>query len=195
MENLPLKMFGEDLKPGIHEFITQNSEAAVLRFMLPVLAEIAQPEKPIVWISQKHQLYPPGLSEFGLSSEQLVFVQVANNQEALWVLEKTLKTTAVSAVIGENIQLNLVTSRRLHLAAGKGVNRLFLVYTKGRPPTCHVTMTRWLVSPTKVELLRCRNGLLNEQEMGFHLVSKPNKQESARTLPKGETVYARYGTG
>ncbi|MES2503699.1 MAG: hypothetical protein V4534_02350 [Myxococcota bacterium] len=208
---------------GLHEYIALQSENAALGWMVATLKKLGTPQKPIVWISQRPSLYPPGLSDFGLPPEQILFIQVANPKEALWVAEKTLEELP-ALVVGENLKLNLTTARRLQLACGKLQNMLFLLHTEKIPAPCHIAMTRWHISTRlssdapglfsqhgvgqmrfRIELVRCRGAMApaawdvewNDKEMDFNLVdeSQRRRRQFEHLVPEGQEIRPAYRFG
>ncbi len=69
-----------------------------------------------LWISQKRTLYPPALKFFGIDPDRVIFIDVKNEKDLLWMTEEALKCQALCAVIAEIKDLDLTASRRLQLA-------------------------------------------------------------------------------
>jgi protein ImuA len=162
---------------ALHEWVSTNKGAGI-GVCASILGRIAKARGPILWCSQGVDLYPPGLQAFGLLPEQVIFVQVQSNQEALWALEEGLKSPMLGAVVGEKIPLRMTNSRRLQLNANQtGVSAFLVQNVKDKIATTSTALTRWQISSLpsaespglfrnngmgaprfEVELLRCRGG-------------------------------------
>ncbi len=118
-----------------------------------------------------------GLDELGLDPARLILVETENEVQALWALEEALRSAVPAAVAGAiGQELDLKTSRRLHLAAGNsGLPLLLLSAARGMGSSA--AATRWRVGAAKaardrfglpahwrwrLQLERCRNGRLGE---------------------------------
>lgn len=86
-------------------------------FAAALLARLATPRTPVLWILRGRDLYAPGLAAYGLTPDRLVAVRAVRPVDALWAMEEALRCSALSAVLGELEGLDLTASRRLQLAA------------------------------------------------------------------------------
>ncbi|WP_247870763.1 hypothetical protein [Azospirillum sp. TSO5] len=86
-------------------------------FAAALLARLATPRTPALWILRGRDLYAPGLAAYGLTPDRLVAVRAVRPVDALWAMEEALRCSALSAVLGELEGLDLTASRRLQLAA------------------------------------------------------------------------------
>nr|WP_255635638.1 hypothetical protein [Azospirillum sp. 412522] len=87
-----------------------------------------------MWILRGRDLYAPGLAAYGLTPDRLVAVRAGRAVDALWVMEEALRSSALSAVLGELEGLDLTASRRLQLAAeSSGVTGFLLDLSAGGP--------------------------------------------------------------
>ncbi|WP_377808444.1 hypothetical protein ABNQ38_24435 [Azospirillum sp. A29] len=86
-------------------------------FAVALLARLATPKRPVLWILRGRDLYAPGLAAYGLTPDRLVAVRAVRPVDALWAMEEALRCSTLSAVLGELEGLDLTTSRRLQLAA------------------------------------------------------------------------------
>jgi protein ImuA len=143
-------------RAAVHE-IAASSESAMAGasgFVL-ALASRAQDSRAVLWIGEDIGLvengapHGPGLDDFGLAPERLVTVAAAKPRDVLWAVEEALRCRAVGAVIGEirsTDRLDLLTSRRLSLAAGSRDVCAFLL--RAAPGTdASTAATRWTVAP------------------------------------------------
>jgi len=126
-------------------------------------------------------LYAPGLATFGLSPAQLVVVRARRDRDVLWAMEEGVKSSALTAVLGEVDELGFTASRRLQLAAETNGVTVLLMRSGGQGgSTTSAAMTRWKVASERtepagvdartggetayetrwrLELLRCRGGV------------------------------------
>lgn len=142
--------------------------------------------RPVVWIEARPELYPHGMPPCGLDPAALIVAR-ADGVDALWAAEEALRCPAVSAVAAVLPRLDLVSARRLQLAAEAG-NTLGLILHLGReearrrPPAAgaiprssapSAARTRWRIMPLpaapgaahlveaplwRIELLHARGG-------------------------------------
>src|SRR5207245_1784735 len=98
------------------------------------------------WISTNRNIFPPALKAFSLNPEQIIFINVRRQKEAIWAVEEALKSTALTCVVGEITDLDLIESRRLQLAIEQsGVGCFLLRYMPRNLAT--VSTTRWHIKP------------------------------------------------
>jgi len=161
---------------GIHEFISESSEetAASSGFISGILSALMKDGSPCIWISASRKFFPPAAKRFSLPASSIIFIDLQNEKELLWVTEEALKCEGLAAVVSEIPDLNFATSRRFQLVIEKSkVTALFLRENpKIRSNT--TCLARWKISPLpsilpegmpgvgqpswKAELLKVRNG-------------------------------------
>ncbi|MFS2011265.1 ImuA family protein [Azospirillum sp. CT11-132] len=122
-------------------------------FAAALLARLATPRTPALWILRGRDLYAPGLAAYGLTPDRLVAVRAVRPVDALWAMEEALRSSALSAVLGELEGLDLTASRRLQLAAeSSGVTGFLLDLSAGlgasggrnrRAEGLSAAVTRW----------------------------------------------------
>lgn len=101
-------------------------------FAATMLARLATPKRPVLWILRGRDLYAPGLAAYGLTPDRLVAVRAVRPVDALWAMEEALRCSTLSAVLGELEGLDLTASRRLQLAAeSSGVTGFLLDASAG----------------------------------------------------------------
>lgn len=169
---------------ALHEILRPAAEdGAADGFAAVLLACLARAaEAPVLWIAGDDDLYPPGLAGFGLTPERLILARAQRRADRLWAAEEAARAAeggaALAAVLAEVPQLDLVASRRLHLAAEAGGAALLLLRPAAGAGTS-VAVTRWTVDAMpgapdvlapgiaepgvgrprwRLELLRCRGG-------------------------------------
>ena len=140
---------------AVHEVFTEaGRQSAAATGFVAGLAGRAAARRPLVWVRQDFTeiesgaLSMSGLAELGLDPRVLVTVRAADVDTALKTAADALACDALGVVVlevwGEARQLDLVTSRKLTLAAqASGVTGLVLrVAAEPSPSTAE---TRWIV--------------------------------------------------
>jgi protein ImuA len=151
---------------------------------------------PAIWIEDRPELYPHGMLGCGLDPAALVVVR-AGGVDALWAAEEALRCPAVTAVAAVLPRLDLISARRLQLAAEAG-NTLGLILRFARATSsrrhsaagraCHAAApsaarTRWRIMPLpgapgpahlvgapqwRIELLHARGGRPAGWDVALH---------------------------
>jgi len=131
---------------AVHEWVCLHPETTI-GLVTWLLARIVKTRGPILWCSAK-PLYTLGTQNFGLAPEDILFVEVESEKEALWALEEGLQSKALGAVVGEGVSTQMATSKRLQLAAQQsGVSAFLLLEPKNRSAPISSALTRWRISP------------------------------------------------
>jgi protein ImuA len=157
----------------LHEVLAHPGEAGT-GFAAALLARIAGREGRMLWCGPAP--YGPGLAEFGLDPDRVIFARTGPGPETLWAMEEGLRCPSLAAVLGVVDQLDLTAGRRLQLAAERrGVTAIAMRQERlpapqagtARPQPSAAT-TRWRIGPLpglagtarwSVALLRCRGGV------------------------------------
>ncbi|CAO3350967.1 ImuA family protein [Azospirillum palustre] len=117
---------------GCLHAVVADDPGAGTGFAAALLARLATPKRPALWILRGRDLYAPGLAAYGLTSDRLVAVRAVRPVDALWAMEEALRCSTLSAVLGELEGLDLTASRRLQLAAeSSGVTGFLLDASAG----------------------------------------------------------------
>jgi protein ImuA len=128
----------DDALPGgglargaLHEILGSGGDeedgALTAAFAAGIAARLARKDGLVLWCLARPDLYGPGLAAHGLDPARLVLVRDTRDTEILWAMEEGLRTSGVTAVIGEVGALPDVASRRLQLAAERsGITALAL---------------------------------------------------------------------
>jgi len=160
----------------IHELISTGREdaAATSGFMAGLVGKMMMRGGVCLWISQKRTLFPPALKFFGIDPDRVIFVDVKNEKDLLWMVEESLKCQALCAVVAELRELNLTESRRLQLAVEQSRVTGLLHRLNPKNITSTACTARWKITPAasilepdmpgmgfarwNVELIKVRNG-------------------------------------
>lgn len=137
----------------------QQGEGALMGFATVSMARLMRAdehERIAVWFMNYRLLYiggilsgwiyPPGLEQMGLPTHRLLMVYAKNDKEVLWGMEESLRSGAVSAVLGELTHFEPMAARRLQLAA-QANGTTGLVLWPGKVVTASsFAETRWRLS-------------------------------------------------
>jgi protein ImuA len=74
----------------------------------------------IVIVDTQHNIYPPSLTSWGIDLDKLVLVRPQSDVDALWVVDQSLRTPAVAAVVADVERIDDRAARRMQLAAEQG---------------------------------------------------------------------------
>jgi len=180
----------------MHECISYSPEesAATAGFTAGLIAKMTKANGACIWVSPTRKVFPPALKAYGISPENILFVDAKKEKEALWIMEEALKCEGLTAVIGEITNLDFKTSRRLQLATEKSRVTGFILRHNLRNINTIACIARWKISPLpsnaltpgvgfkrwNVELLKVRNGQTGSWEVewkdrSFRIV-EPEKQ-------------------
>src|SRR5271156_2679748 len=163
---VPLRHRGADtclkgglLRGALHEVFAADAgcEGAASGFALGLAACGAQKRK-LLWIRQDYsslefgELSATGLLELGIAPARVLLLRVPDVTSALRAAGDALSCAALGAVVieiaGPQKKLDLVTSRRLTLAAArKGVSAFMLRFAA--KPDASAAETRWLIRPAQ----------------------------------------------
>jgi protein ImuA len=133
-----------------------GAEASALGFGLGLAASWAG-RAGIFWVGEEEVFaeegapYPPGLTQFGLTPENLIVVRTSKREECLWAAEQALSApgaVVLCALGARGRPLDLKATRRLLLFAERNHARCLLV----RPiAEASAAWTRWRVAPAPSE--------------------------------------------
>lgn len=161
---------------AVHEFISNRAEdTAVTGAFISVLLNSLMNKKGIsIWIGPSRNTFPPALKLFGLSPDQIIFIDLYKEKEILWAMEEALTCEGLAAVIAQVPGLSFTASRRLQLAVEKSRVTGFVMLQNSKHVQTTACMTRWKISSISskpevdmpgvgfprwlVELVKIRNG-------------------------------------
>jgi hypothetical protein len=147
---------------SVHEFRAPEATAGHVLVAVTQLVSLRK-TIPILWVSQKPLLYPPGLAWLGLDPARCLFAQARDDAQSLGTLETGLR--GGMAGVAECVAVSRLAARRLALAAKTGGSIGFLLrhapaFT-GEDSSAFAT--RWMISPASggrlwAELLYAKGG-------------------------------------
>ena len=133
----------------------------------------------VLWCLTRPDLFAPALSQAGLKSDRVIYLEGGDEKTVLACFEEGLRHGGLGAVVAEVARLPMTASRRLHLAA-EGSGTIGIALRRWRrqaeasdfgQPTAATTRWRISVLPSTplpvpgvgrprwlVELIRCRAG-------------------------------------
>ena len=192
---------------AVHEFISPTAVHATATngFIASLVAKLMHAGNFCLWISTKRSLSPLGLSHFGIAPHKVIFVDVAQDKDALWVMEQALKCTALAAVVAEMEEVSFSESQRLQLAVEKSNVTGFIHRRRPRHENTLACVTRWKIRaiasnvpdglpgvgyPTwEISLEKIRNGRPGKWQVSWQnnrLVHLPNEAHPAIRLQNNE---------
>lgn len=161
---------------SIQECICLSGEqlAATNGFIAGLLSSLMANKGVCVWIHTSHRIFPPALQAFGVHPERIVFIELPNPRNGLWVMEEALKCTGVAAVIVELPEITFAQSRRLQWVVEKSKVTGFVLRHQPKRMGTTAAAVRWHIQPLpsalekgmpgvgfprwRVTLLKVRNG-------------------------------------
>ena len=149
--------FPNDVFPlgAVHEFISTSTEdgASTYGFVMAVVAKIAEKGGVSLWISSSRMAFPPALVVFGISPENIIFLDLEKETDCLWAMEEALKCEGLSTIVCESPNLSFTASRRFQLAVEQSGVTGFVLRQNPRSPGTTATIARWKITALKSELL------------------------------------------
>lgn len=101
---------------AVHEFSDDRERPASAMGFMAAIMSLVSPGKPALWITKSNEIFPPGLTMFGLAPHRIIFMKVRKDQEVLWAMEEGLRCKALSVTVAEIADADLTATRRLQLA-------------------------------------------------------------------------------
>ncbi len=105
---------------ALMEIFAQPIGIGELRLLLPALARLSHKDRRQAWIAPPNIPYAPALFASGVNLDRVFFVRPAQDKDALWALEQTLRSGVCSAVLSWVPISGFTPLRRLQLAAKQG---------------------------------------------------------------------------
>lgn len=115
---------------ALTEILLEHYGTGELKLLMPALARLSQAgcedSAPsagwIAWIAPPFEPYPPALVQWGVDLSRVLIVRPEKAAEALWAAEQALSSGNCAAVLLWCETMDDVASRRLQLAAEKGLS-------------------------------------------------------------------------
>jgi protein ImuA len=161
---------------AVHELVCGSAEQAAASggLVTGILSALLRDNGICVWIGRASRLFAPALTVFGVAPHKVIFISLAKDKDALWVMEEALKCTGLTAVVCEVGELDFKQSRRLQLAVEQSRVTGFVLRNASGKLNTTACAARWRVSSLpsaelgdlpglgflrwQVELLKVRNG-------------------------------------
>jgi protein ImuA len=156
--------------------------------------------------------YGPGLAAFGIPADRLLLIRTPDPHATLWAFEEALRCPAVACAMADLERLDLVTSRRLQLAAEAGGGAGVVLRGAMVDLTPNAALTRFLARPLlpdpeqvatvramRLDLWRVKGGAPVSWRMSFDDATLAfavapglaDRADGAGTAPKGAAAAAR----
>lgn len=104
-------------QPGQLCEIYAQPGSAEISLLFPILSQLSQHNKWLLWVAPPAIPYAPTLAAAGICLQQVLVVQSQNYEQALWCMEEGLRSGQCSAVLGWPQQWHKSHIRRLQIAA------------------------------------------------------------------------------
>jgi protein ImuA len=202
------KVFPNGVFPvgAVHELICDNSEqvASTNGFITGLLSVLMKNDGVCLWVGLSQTLFAPALKVFGIEPDRIIFINLLQDKDVMWVMEEALKCPGLAAVVGEVSEMDFKQSRRLQLAVEKSHVTGFILRNASAKLSATACAARWHIKPRpsepvdglpglgfprwEVELLKVRNGktgkwVLEWNEGGFIPITE--SVETKRSLYYG----------
>ena len=144
------------------ELLPKAEGIGEMQLVLPVLKQLSQEARDIVFVRPPHLPYPPALAKAGLPLNRIVLIDTESDEDARWVAEQTLRQGMAGAVLMWIDCAKDIALRRLQLAAREGDALAFLyrspnIRIAASPAAVRMTLLRtphgW-----QIELLKVQGG-------------------------------------
>jgi protein ImuA len=161
---------------AVHELVCSSIEQAAAGggFVAGILSVLLKQGGIGIWIGRERRLFAPALTAFGVEPHKIIFISLAKDKDALWVMEEALKCTGLAAVVCEVQKMDFKQSRRLQLAVEQSRVTGFVLRNAAGKLSSTACAARWQIKPLpsadmnglpglgflrwQVELLKVRNG-------------------------------------
>lgn len=170
----------------VHELVCANAGqvAASEGFIGGLLSVLMRGGGACLWVGLSQYVFAPALKAFGIEPHRVVFLNLLQDKEVLWVMEEALKCKGLAAVVGEVSTLDFKQSRRLQLAVEQSKVTGFVLRNASQKLGPTACAARWQVKPLpsetagglpglglprwQVELLKVRNGQPGKWVVEWH---------------------------
>lgn len=120
------------------------ASGAALYVLMSALAQLSRLRLCLAWVSLPYIPYAPTLVAMGVDLSKILLIRASSEEDKLWALEQSLRSSACGAVLGWLDAVGSKTSRRLQLAAevGGGMGVLFRSLQAATQPSPAVVRLR-----------------------------------------------------
>lgn len=112
---------------GITELLMPQYGFGEWRLLLPALARLVGPKRPLMVISPPHVPYAAGMRRYGVFERQLVLVRAGTPAQRLWATEQAVAVDGLAAVLAWLPQARADQLRRLQAAAAAAAGPVFVI--------------------------------------------------------------------
>ncbi|MCB8881981.1 damage-inducible mutagenesis protein [Acidisoma cellulosilytica] len=134
--------------PGLHEWADLGlGQPYASAAGLMVAGILARRDGPVLWVSERPDLYAPALGNVGLSPDRVLHVTARRTVAA--VMEEALRLGRFAGIVGEVRQIEPTAARRLQLAAEAAGLPAFVLRRPPRRETAIApiaALTRWRIA-------------------------------------------------
>ena len=144
---------------AIVEMVTPQWGIGELQLLLPLMRNITQQKRWMLWISPPYVPYAPALEHAGISMDRIIIVQPANTHpDSLWSIEKALQSQACDLVLSWLPGIPNGVIRRLQMAAetGHSLGVLFRQHNVEHSPAALRLQLQPSAAGLHVEVLKAR---------------------------------------
>lgn len=112
---------------GLTEILSSTPGSGSLRLVLPTLIKLSQSSRWVIWIGPPHIPFSPALVASGFDLSRLLIVELPETQDpkqadGLWAFEQALRFHDCAAALMWLDDIELLSLRRLQLAAESGAS-------------------------------------------------------------------------
>ena len=135
---------------ALHEAFGAPGEGFAPEPTLFVAGILARQQRPVLWYSEKRDLFAPGLASAGLHAKNVIYAEAARANDVLLLMEEGLRHSSLGGVVGEVGRMSLTASRRLQVAAERAGVMAFALRRwfprEGKLCEPNAAATRWRVT-------------------------------------------------
>lgn len=113
-------------RQAMTEVLQPPGLAAEWRLLAPALSALVARGASVLMIGPQHEPHLPGLAQWGLPPERVVWVHPATHTQRLWATEQALKADSLTAVLSWLPQAQPEQLRRLQTCAARHQGLLFV---------------------------------------------------------------------
>ena len=151
---------------GLIEVFTSLLGIGEIRLFTPVLKNLIDNKKTVVWINPPFIPYPLALNDSGLKEGSQLIVFARNRKDLLWAIEASCANEKTGAVLAwtKKITLSVKHSRRLQLSAKSASTLCCLFRATSLQHEAGMSELKIALRPSKnfgflkIDIIKCRGG-------------------------------------